>query len=69
MHQNEHQQSRSSPSALLKVTDAARDLSVSERSLWRLISAGKLATVRIGRSVRVTRASIDAFIASGGDAK
>jgi excisionase family DNA binding protein len=36
------------------------------RTVWRLISAGEVNAVRVGRAVRVTRASIQAFIDRGG---
>ncbi|MGE3109817.1 MAG: helix-turn-helix domain-containing protein [Phycisphaerales bacterium] len=51
---------------LLRVQDAAHELSVSVRSMWRLLSRGDLQQVKIGRAVRVTRESIDAFIEKGG---
>ena len=40
------------------IKQAGIRLSTSARSIWRLISKGELRTVRIGRSVRVTRASV-----------
>jgi excisionase family DNA binding protein len=51
---------------LLTVEDAAVQLSVSSRTVWRLIGLGELETVRIGKSVRVTRASLERFVAKGG---
>ncbi|MGE3110105.1 MAG: helix-turn-helix domain-containing protein [Phycisphaerales bacterium] len=51
---------------LLKLTEAADELSISARSAWRLVSRGDLQKVQVGRAVRVTRESIDAFIAKGG---
>ncbi|MGE3110090.1 MAG: helix-turn-helix domain-containing protein [Vicinamibacterales bacterium] len=66
---NSERPRESKQAALVKVPDAAHELAISKRSAWRLISAGKLDTVRIGRSVRVTRESIERFIASGGEAK
>lgn len=56
------------PSKLMKITEAARELTVSTRTAWRLIGHGDLASVRVGRAVRVTRASLIAFIARGGRA-
>jgi excisionase family DNA binding protein len=44
----------------------AERLSISPRSVWRLIATGELKTVRCGRSVRVTAASLEAFISKGG---
>jgi excisionase family DNA binding protein len=54
------------PPALLTVATVARELSISARSVWRLIGLGELQVVRIGRSVRVTRTSLADFIARGG---
>jgi len=51
---------------LVRVPDAAHVLSISVRSVWRLIAAERLETVKIGAAVRVTRASIEALIAQGG---
>ena len=53
-------------SALVRVREAAGALAISERSVWRLISLGELDSVRIGRSVRVSRKSLEAFVAKGG---
>jgi excisionase family DNA binding protein len=50
----------------VSVRFTATELSCSERSVWRMLAAGQLKSVRIGRSVRITRESIDAFIAKGG---
>ncbi len=55
-----------SPSGLLRVNEAAQQLSVSVRSVWRLIALGELEQVRVGRCVRVSKASLAAFIAKGG---
>lgn len=53
------------PARLMKVAEAADSLSVGNRTIWRLISAGKLRAVRIGRAVRIDRASVEHVIASG----
>jgi excisionase family DNA binding protein len=50
----------------ISVRFTATELSCSERSVWRLLASGQLKSVRIGRSVKITRESIDAFIAKGG---
>ncbi|MBX3406392.1 MAG: helix-turn-helix domain-containing protein [Phycisphaeraceae bacterium] len=55
-----------SPRRLLTVNQAAELLAISVRSVWRLISLGELAKVQVGRSVRITSESLDAFIARGG---
>ena len=44
----------------------AVELSCSERSVWRMLAAKQLQAVRVGRAVRITRASIDKFIEVGG---
>ena len=53
-------------SLVLTVPQAAKAVAASPRSIWRLISLGELQSVRIGRAVRVTVASIEAFIERGG---
>jgi excisionase family DNA binding protein len=53
-------------SKLVRVKDTARELTVSVRMTWRLIEEGQLQVVRFGRAVRVTRSSIDEFLARGG---
>ena len=46
---------------------AATELSCAPRAVWRLLAAGHLIGVRVGkRGMRVDRASLDAFIAKGG---
>lgn len=52
--------------ALLKQSEAARILAVSERTLWQLTKQGKIECVRVGRSVRYSRAALAAFIERGG---
>lgn len=54
------------PSPVVSIGEASRQLTISVRSIWRLIASGELAVVRIGRSVRVTRQSIEAFVEKGG---
>ena len=49
-------------SRLLSVPEAARLYSFSERLIWRWISEGVVAHHRIGRSVRLSPADMDAFI-------
>jgi excisionase family DNA binding protein len=51
---------------LVRVQDAARELTLSVRMVWRLIAQGELETVRFGRAVRVKRSSIDALLSRGG---
>lgn len=66
---NTERSQQATPSALIKIAEAAHELAISERSLWRLISSGKLDVVRIGRSVRIKRDSLARFIAGGGEAR
>ncbi len=47
---------------LLKIEDAAGMLAVGRSTVYELIGKGDLETVHIGRSVRVTTASIEAFV-------
>jgi putative molybdopterin biosynthesis protein len=47
---------------LLKVEDVARITRLSLPMIYKLIAKGKLAHVRIGRSLRVDSADLDEFI-------
>jgi excisionase family DNA binding protein len=47
---------------LLKIPEAAELLAIGRSTVYELIALGHLETVHIGRSVRVTTASIEAFI-------
>jgi excisionase family DNA binding protein len=53
------------PARLMKVADAAESLSVGRRTIWRLIAAGRLRSVKIGRAVRIDRESVEQVILSG----
>lgn len=53
------------PAILVTVNDAAQRLAISPRSVWKLIAAGSLAVVRIGRSTRVRLADLERFAAEG----
>ena len=48
---------------LLRLNEAAKRLTVSVRSLYRLIDAGELAVVRIGGCVRVAESDLGIYIA------
>src|SRR5690242_11102116 len=50
------------PPDAYKVDQAARQLGLSAREIRRRIDAGELASVRVGRAVRVPRAAIDIFL-------
>jgi excisionase family DNA binding protein len=43
----------SSEKLLISLVEAAKRLSISERTLWNLRQSGELRVVKIGRSVRV----------------
>lgn len=50
------------PALALSLKDAARSLSVCERTAWGLIHSGRLAHVRIGVRIIVPVAEIAAFL-------
>lgn len=50
-------------SRLLKIADAAAELSIGRSRLYELIAAGELRTVKIGeRGVRIPAEEIDRFV-------
>lgn len=49
---------------LLTTREVAEHLRVSERTVKRMLAAGLLTRVRIGRSVRIRRAEVDHLTAS-----
>ena len=51
---------------LLRVGEVAQLLGISERSVWRMQSAGKLpAAIRLAGSIRWRRAEIEAWVSAG----
>jgi len=52
-------------SRLLTVRDVAERLQVSGRTIHRLISAGDLPVIRIGRAVRLSEAALQAYLTNG----
>jgi excisionase family DNA binding protein len=48
------------------IREAARRLSVSYITVWRMLNRGDLTRVRIGRSVRVLARSVDELAERGG---
>ena len=48
---------------LLRIEDVADRLTVSRSMAWKLVAAGDLRSVRIGRSVRVRPADLEAYLA------
>lgn len=49
---------------LLRVRDVQRILDVSRTMAYKLVSDGTIASVRVGRLVRVRRSALDDYIAS-----
>ena len=47
---------------LMTYQDAAKVLQVSDRTVWSLVDRGELPAVRFGRSVRIDRRDLEAFI-------
>lgn len=52
---------------LLRIKDVATRLNVSVATAWRLIKNGKLTAIRIGKSVRVQPADLEAYIIASMD--
>jgi excisionase family DNA binding protein len=50
------------PEPLLTVSEAARLLAVSDKTIRRWITAGRLPAVRLGRLVRISSKSLNEFI-------
>ena len=50
---------------LLSVSAVAIELSVSTKTVWRLIWRGALPSCRVGRLVRIRSADLAEFVASG----
>src|SRR5688500_986341 len=51
------------PTLLLRVEEAAERLAVSRTTLYGLLASGALPSVHIGRSVRVSVAALEAYVA------
>lgn len=49
----------------LTVAEVAKLLRVSNMTVYRLISAGELAAVRVGRSYRIREDDVDRYLSSG----
>ncbi len=47
---------------LLRIEDVADRLAVSRSMAWKLVAHGQLRSLRIGRSVRVRQADLEAYI-------
>ena len=57
--------SASTKSALLRIDEVAAILTVSSKTIRRLVARGDLRAIRIGRSVRIHPSEIDRLIAAG----
>lgn len=55
--------------AVFRVTEAAKYLACSERTIWNLVKGQKIPAVRFGKILRIERADLDAFIAAAKGAK
>jgi excisionase family DNA binding protein len=47
---------------LMTVPEVARELRISERTIWRLIRSGKLKPVRLGKRTLVRRDDVEAMV-------
>ena len=54
--------SGASPALLVPPREAARLLSISERTLWTFTKRGAIPAVKIGRAVRYDQADLRAFV-------
>lgn len=52
------------PMSLLSIKDTCAYLSTSRANLYRLLQAGKLEAIKMGRNTRIPYASIEAYIHS-----
>ena len=52
---------------LLTVAEVAAMLRVSKMTIYRLIDAGRLNAVRVGRSFRLPQASVESFLREASD--
>ena len=52
------------PRLALNYKEAAKALSLTERTVWQLVRDGKLKANRIGRAVRVAVAEIERFLSA-----
>jgi excisionase family DNA binding protein len=57
--------SRRSGSPFLTVAEVADMLRVSNMTVYRLVNAGAMKAVRIGKSYRITEAEVDRYLREG----
>jgi excisionase family DNA binding protein len=55
-------QAVTSPTLLLTAEETARELRIARRRVWDLIRDGKLASVKIGKSRRISREAIEEYV-------
>lgn len=60
-----HAGALAAPPRLVSVSDAARALAVSSRSVWRWIAMGELTTVKFGRAVRIPYEQVERLAREG----
>ena len=63
---NDTNGSETKPDALVKVTEAAKILGVSPRTIWRMIADGQLTVSRFRRCTRLLRSQVVSFINGNG---
>jgi excisionase family DNA binding protein len=54
------------PTLLLTVEDAARELRIARRRIYVMIREGTLPSVKIGKSRRISRQALEAYVAGLG---
>lgn len=59
---NANNQEGTAPSLWMSVQAAAKELEVTNRTIYRFINDGKLAAYRIGRVYRIKREDLDSFL-------
>lgn len=47
---------------LLSIPKVAEYLSISERTVWRMIADGRLATMKVGSSTRIRESELNRFL-------
>ena len=57
-------QSPQAKQSFVTVAEVARQLRVSNMTVYRLINAGELPAVRVGKSYRLREEDVDAYLAS-----
>ena len=67
--QNHKSETKGAGPQLHTIAGVSAEWGISKRSVWRLIAAGELKPVRIGRSVRIRAADMEALVARGGTSK